>query len=64
MVVCHCQAVSDRIIRSHVAEGIATVEEVADRCGAGSLCGGCVPTIEDLLACGSEPLSPRATVSA
>lgn len=59
MVVCHCRAVSDRIIRQTVERGAADVEEIATRCGAGSDCGGCRPTIEMLLA-GVCPLGVRA----
>lgn len=59
MVVCHCRAVSDRIIRQAAERGAADVEEIASRCGAGSVCGGCRPTIEMLLT-GVCPLGVRA----
>ena len=32
-----------------IASGATSVEEIADRCGAGSKCGGCWPELERLL---------------
>ena len=52
MVVCHCKAVTDRAIRTAVESGAATCADVALQCGAGSRCGGCVETIQSLLATG------------
>ncbi len=49
MIVCHCEAVSDRAIRKAVRKGATTVDEVTQRCGAGGGCGGCVPEIERLV---------------
>ncbi|HEX5365283.1 MAG TPA: (2Fe-2S)-binding protein [Acidimicrobiales bacterium] len=62
MIVCHCQVVSDRRIRDAVAAGAASVEDVGDRCGAGTGCGGCRPSIGTLLATvtGGEPVEPAA----
>ena len=50
MVVCHCKAVTDRAIRTAVESGALTSADIALHCGAGSRCGGCVETIESLLA--------------
>lgn len=50
MIVCHCEVVSDRQIRDAVDQGARTVAEVGDRCGAGTRCGSCRPTIDVLLA--------------
>lgn len=50
VVVCHCRVVSDRAVRAAVSAGACDVDEVASLCGAGGACGGCVPTIEELLA--------------
>ncbi len=50
MVVCHCRAVSDHSIRHAVEGGAVDVDSVSRRCGAGSVCGGCRPTIAMLLA--------------
>lgn len=49
MLVCHCMAVHERQVRDEVAGGAHDVVEVAERCGAGTVCGGCVPTIASLL---------------
>lgn len=50
MIVCHCKGVSDRAVRRAVAEGARTRGQVARRCGAGTVCGGCRPVIQELLA--------------
>ena len=49
MYVCSCRAVTDRTVRAAVASGARTIEEIAERCGAGSKCGGCWPTLQHLL---------------
>ena len=49
MIVCHCHRVSDRTIRAAIHAGADTEEAVAEQCGAGSCCGGCVPTVSELL---------------
>jgi bacterioferritin-associated ferredoxin len=41
--------VTDRVIDSEIARGARTIEELVDRCGAGAECGGCWPTLEELL---------------
>lgn len=56
MVVCHCHAVNDAAIRSEIEQGALDAEELADRCGAGTHCGGCLTVVEELLAkFGLEP---------
>jgi bacterioferritin-associated ferredoxin len=50
VVVCHCEVVSDATVRTVIADGARDLDAVADRCGAGGRCGGCVPTVEELLA--------------
>jgi bacterioferritin-associated ferredoxin len=49
MIVCHCRRVCDRTIRSAIEAGARTEEEVAEACGAGSVCGGCIPAVSELL---------------
>jgi bacterioferritin-associated ferredoxin len=50
MIVCHCEVVSDRHIRAEVEAGARAVDEISERCGAGTRCGSCRPTIGVLLA--------------
>jgi bacterioferritin-associated ferredoxin len=50
MVICHCEAVNDRVIRAEIEAGALHVDEVAERCGAGTRCGSCVTVIEAMLA--------------
>jgi len=49
MIVCLCKGVSCGTIRNVIAQGASTVEEVGMSCGAGTDCGGCHNTIEDIL---------------
>ena len=49
MIVCHCEAVTDREIRRSVAGGACSLRQVARACGAGRQCGGCLPVVEALL---------------
>ncbi len=48
-IVCHCERVSDRVVRKAIAAGAETVDDVAERSGAGLCCGGCRPAIAELL---------------
>lgn len=50
MIVCHCHVVSDREIRAQVADGALDAVALAERCGAGTRCGGCAPVVEAILA--------------
>jgi bacterioferritin-associated ferredoxin len=59
VIVCLCRAVSDRTIAREVANGARTPSELAARCGAGTGCGACVPTLERICsrACGPDERS-------
>jgi bacterioferritin-associated ferredoxin len=50
MIVCHCRAVSHTTVLDTIESGARCPDEVAARCGAGSVCGGCRPTVEAFLA--------------
>jgi bacterioferritin-associated ferredoxin len=50
VIVCHCEVVNDRVIRAEVDQGAVTADEIGERCGAGTHCGSCRPTIGALLA--------------
>jgi bacterioferritin-associated ferredoxin len=47
--VCSCKAVTDRTVVTTIEGGADTVEEVGLRCGAGTRCGGCWPTLDELI---------------
>lgn len=49
MYVCSCMGVTDRTIRTTIRNGASTVAEVGRQCGAGTRCGGCWPTLDELL---------------
>jgi bacterioferritin-associated ferredoxin len=48
MIVCHCRAVSDKRVRSELANGAQDEIDVAMACGAGTGCGSCVDEIRRL----------------
>ena len=52
MIVCICRAVCDRELKTTIAHGARSLDEVERACGAGGDCGSCRPDIERLL---SEP---------
>jgi bacterioferritin-associated ferredoxin len=60
MFVCMCMAVTECQIRACLRDGASSVEEVGERCGAGTGCGGCVETVE-LLVEGGSILHPATT---
>jgi len=41
--------VSDRTIRASIRQGASTVDEVAAETGASACCGGCEPTVNQIL---------------
>lgn len=49
VIICHCHGVSDRRILAEAGLGARCADEVAQRCGAGSDCGGCFEWIENVL---------------
>ncbi|MCY7343174.1 MAG: (2Fe-2S)-binding protein [Pseudonocardia sp.] len=55
MYVCICEAVPDTVIRSCIARGASTVDEVGDACGAGTGCGSCHDHIDVLLTASYAP---------
>jgi bacterioferritin-associated ferredoxin len=54
VLICHCRSVNDRAIRAAIAAGARHPTDVADGCGAGSRCGGCLPALLELLEQGVE----------
>ena len=49
MFVCLCHVTTDSEIRNAIDHGAASVDEIGERCGAGTGCGGCRPMIHDML---------------
>ena len=49
MIVCHCQAVTDRAIRNAVRDGARCRRSVARACAAGRSCGGCTLAIDEIV---------------
>jgi bacterioferritin-associated ferredoxin len=54
MIVCHCRAVNHTTVIDTIDNGARCPDEVAAICGAGSVCGGCRPTVESFFSDG-EP---------
>ena len=61
MIVCLCEAVSDRAIQREISRGNTTVLAIQDSCGAGRQCGSCCTDLRRLLDTdsGDEPDAPR-----
>ena len=55
MYVCICYAVPDTVIRSCIAGGARSVEEVGAACDAGTGCGSCHEHIDVFLAAAHAP---------
>jgi bacterioferritin-associated ferredoxin len=49
LLVCHCHRICDRAIRASIQQGARSIKEIGLACRAGTGCGGCRPTIAELL---------------
>jgi bacterioferritin-associated ferredoxin len=49
VLVCHCLRVFDNAVRECVRTGARSAADVGARCGAGTRCGGCRPSIESIV---------------
>ena len=49
MIVCCCQGVSDRLIKSSIEQGAQSRADVTTACEAGKDCGACHGMIDELL---------------
>lgn len=49
MIVCHCRAVNHHQIEAAALCGAGSVRAIVSACGAGGVCGGCRPAIEEIL---------------
>lgn len=50
MILCLCEGLSDRVLRSAVRDGACTVGALARRTGAGTGCGSCACDLKRLVA--------------
>jgi len=48
-VICFCQSVTSGMIKDAVDNGAATLEEVQERTGAGTVCGSCIANVQRLV---------------
>lgn len=49
MYACICCAVTEPQVHTTILAGARTVEEIGDRCGAGTSCGSCLDRLCDML---------------
>ncbi|HEX7276063.1 MAG TPA: (2Fe-2S)-binding protein [Acidimicrobiales bacterium] len=49
MYACLCRAVPEQRVREAVASGVSTISGLRETCGAGTGCGGCLPSLRRLL---------------
>jgi bacterioferritin-associated ferredoxin len=54
VIVCHCEGVTDRVIRKAVRNGARTRNDVVSACAANMSCGGCVPAIDEIIEAEAE----------
>lgn len=64
VLVCLCHPTSDRDLDNVIDEGARTVQEIGQRCGAGTGCGGCVDELRDRLLAKGANNCPRDCASA
>jgi bacterioferritin-associated ferredoxin len=60
--VCLCRAMTERTVASAIREGACSFADVARKCGAGTVCGGCRPAIVALIANGGSVPTEGAAV--
>ena len=48
-IVCHCELVSDRAVKSAIANGATSIPEITAACSAGGSCAGCSEALDALL---------------
>jgi len=63
MIVCHCQAVTDRAIRNAVRDGARCRRSVARACAAGRSCGGCTHAIDEIVRSELDQLDAQPRVA-
>jgi bacterioferritin-associated ferredoxin len=61
MIICHCEAVSDRSVTAAVSSGARTLAQVCRTTGAGRDCGACVFTVRRVLTDHLDAAAPVET---
>jgi bacterioferritin-associated ferredoxin len=64
VVICHCRAVSDQVLRGHMLAGVRDERDLIVCSGAGSRCGGCLPHLRQLLAEQQAAQTPAESAAA
>jgi len=59
VLICLCHPTSDRDLDSVIDDGARTIQEIGQRCGAGTGCGACVDELRDRLAARGSNSCPR-----
>jgi bacterioferritin-associated ferredoxin len=59
-MVCLCHGIGERRVRREIEHGASTIGELGERCGAGSCCYGCHPSLEALLAESATAVAVRS----
>lgn len=62
MIVCVCKGIGCSKIRSLLADGVDSLEALGEACGAGTDCGSCRCTLEDMIDEHHEGAAPLATL--
>jgi len=57
MILCVCNAVTDREVDDVIRRGASSVDAVTQMCGAGGDCGACCEAIEGRISCSAS--APR-----
>ena len=65
-IICHCKQVSYGDIRKAMVNGARTIDDIKEITGAGTACGGCLGSIENILsvACGCNDVSMETVITA
>ena len=65
-LICHCNEVGYIDIRKAMIAGARTIEEIGEMTGAGTVCGGCLDEIKEILAsvCGCSGTSVKDVIVA
>lgn len=54
-IICDCMSITMGQIRDAINKGASSVEDIQSMTGAGTVCGSCIDTIQDIVdSCGVE----------